>query len=352
MDENQNDISEENRVSIKKEREERERLEQIERKAAERKARQQREEEEDERRVRELEERARRAQNGEFDVDISASSETSRFRLPGKKTIGCLGVLVVLSLIGWIGKSMEEGKTEPESTVFETSANEENVTSFEEKRDKYESVQNSENELNEGDEVVVEDASEVEEIAESVDEDSLTSSGMDSVVASDDNKTEPDSVFGEWIDPRDSQKYPTRQIGSLIWFQDNMNYSSPMSFCYDDYDRNCSKYGRLYTWADAKKMCSGSWRLPTRSDWSNLEINIGLLSGNPWDMNFFRAKPGGFRSKSGIYDLVEKRAVFWSADEFDESAAYYYYFTVGDKELHGNKYSKNVALSVRCVKNL
>jgi uncharacterized protein (TIGR02145 family) len=76
------------------------------------------------------------------------------------------------------------------------------------------------------------------------------------------------------------------------------------------------------------------------------------LSENPWEKSFFRAKSGGFRSKKGVYELLGQRADFWSADEFDENAAYYYYFAEGDKEIHSNKYSKNGALSVRCVKNL
>ena len=331
-----------------REREERERLRRIERDAAERRARQQREEEEDEQRVRELEERARRARNGEFDVDITASSQTPHFTIPSKKPIGCLGTLIVLSLIGWIGKTMEERIPENES------ADVENFVTLEDNDNKYESDPNLENALNEGGEEITEESLAVEENTETVDDDSLTSAEMDSMAALlvDEYKDESEPVMGEWTDPRDSQRYPTRQIGSLVWLLDNMNYSYSTSFCYDDEDENCSKYGRLYTWSDAKVVCRTPWRLPSRSDWSNLEINIGLLSENPWEKSFFRAKSGGFRSKKGVYELLGQRADFWSADEFDENAAYYYYFVEGDKEIHSNKYSKNGALSVRCVKNL
>ena len=281
----------EEKKRLEKERQERERLKLLERESAERKERLRKEEEEDERRVRELEERARRARNGVFDIAESASSESNRLRMPRKKVLVLVGVLVILSLVGWIGKYMESESSQSESAKVD------NSVSNEESQD-------------------------------------------------------AESYLGKWIDPRNSQKYRTRRIGSLVWLLDNMNYPYSGSFCYNDDNENCKKYGRLYSWSDAQSVCVAPWRLPSKSDWNDLELKIGLQSANPWKSDFFNAQAGGFRSKKGKFELIGRRADFWSSDAFDDNSAYYYYFVQGEGEVYSNKYSKGGAMSVRCVKSL
>ncbi|MDR3000768.1 MAG: hypothetical protein LBU89_05835, partial [Fibromonadaceae bacterium] len=56
---------------------------------------------------------------------------------------------------------------------------------------------------------------------------------------------------GKLVDPRDGQRYRITKIGELLWMAENLNYKvadSLNSWCYDDDDSNCEKYGRLYDW--------------------------------------------------------------------------------------------------------
>ena len=110
----------------------------------------------------------------------------------------------------------------------------------------------------------------------------------------------PDSIANFITDSRDGQTYRTVKIGSQIWMAQNLNYKTEKSSCYDDADSNCTKYGRLYTWADAmdstaffstngkgcgytledrdmctprypvRGICPLGWHLPTSSEWSVL----------------------------------------------------------------------------------
>jgi len=66
---------------------------------------------------------------------------------------------------------------------------------------------------------------------------------------------------GTLIDKRDGQKYRTAQ---------NMNYKINSSWCYNDSDSYCKKYGRLYDWNTANKACPAGWHLPSRSEWDAL----------------------------------------------------------------------------------
>ncbi|PJJ40406.1 fibrobacter succinogenes major paralogous domain-containing protein [Hallerella succinigenes] len=197
-------------------------------------------------------------------------------------------------------------------------------------------------------------------------------------------------------DLRDGQTYKTVVIGEQTWMAENLNYETENSYCYDDDPSNCSKYGRLYTWAAAmdsvklatdadnpldcgygkicglsgkvQGVCPEGWHLPSYDEWNTLFTAVGgkstagakLKSQTGWaayggitneDSFGFSALPAGYRYYSGDYSLEGYNALFWSSTEGSSSGAYYMtlYYDYHDAPL--DYYSKNYGHSVRCVKD-
>ena len=91
-------------------------------------------------------------------------------------------------------------------------------------------------------------------------------------------------------------------------------------YCYADAETNCRRYGRLYIWESAQRVCQSfgaGWRLPTDDEWRQMARRYGgigddsvdqgrgafnaLLSGG---MSGFNAVLGGNRSPNGQYRKV------------------------------------------------
>ena len=165
-------------------------------------------------------------------------------------------------------------------------------------------------------------------------------------------------------------EYRTVKIGKRTWMAENLNYKTKDSYCYDDQEKNCKKYGRLYTWYAALKACPAGWHLPTNEEWSALAVAVGGfdlagkklksrsgwadkdgVSGNGTDDYGFSALSAGYRYYNGGFDNVRYHAYFWSATEGNERNAYirylYYYYASMLTYLY-NKYN---AFSVRCVQD-
>ena len=183
-----------------------------------------------------------------------------------------------------------------------------------------------------------------------------------------------DVIVGSMKDSRDGQKYKTVKIGSQTWMAQNLNYETANSYCYNDVLVNCSKYGRLYTWAaamDGAGVCPEGWHLPTQTEWNTLlcavsgsAVGVRLTAGkmlkftSGWknwgdgtDSFSFSARPAGGRSSDGRFFDDGSDAYFWSATESDVYNAYSI-----NLENHSNGAyllvaSKSDAFSVRCLKS-
>jgi uncharacterized protein (TIGR02145 family) len=94
---------------------------------------------------------------------------------------------------------------------------------------------------------------------------------------------------GSFVDKRDGHEYKTITIEKQTWMAQNLNYAPASSLgCHEDDDKDCSKYGRIYTWAEVvdsthslcgvqdecafpfQGICPDGWRIPQRRDWELL----------------------------------------------------------------------------------
>src|SRR5215475_6667973 len=69
-----------------------------------------------------------------------------------------------------------------------------------------------------------------------------------------------------------------RMADGKEWMTANLNVSTSSSYCYDDAESNCRRYGRLYAWESAQRGCQSlgdGWRLPTDDEWRQLAKRYG-----------------------------------------------------------------------------
>ncbi len=173
-------------------------------------------------------------------------------------------------------------------------------------------------------------------------------------------------VVGEMTDSRDGQTYKTVKIGDQTWMAENLNFKVDSSFCYDNVDSNCIKYGRLYVWSvvmdsvgkwstdgkgcglekpcsptyPVRGICPEDWHLPSNDEWNTLFSSVGGAgiagkklksdvgwddylerNGNGTDDYSFTVLPAGIRGSLGGYGEENSKVYFWSSTE-DHLRAY------------------------------
>ena len=210
-------------------------------------------------------------------------------------------------------------------------------------------------------------------------------------------------VKGTMTDERDGQTYKTVKIGTQTWMAENLNYaytdvpynysgytSDSTSWCYSNAAANCTKYGRLYTWAAAmdsvgtwsangkgcgysktcsptypvRGVCPEGWHLPTQTEWKTLFTAVGgsstagkMLkstsgwnsSGNGTDAYSFSALPAGLRNYNGYYNFEGYYAYFWSSTVSNGNYAYLMYLGYSYDGAGPDNDGKDIGFSVRCV---
>lgn len=174
----------------------------------------------------------------------------------------------------------------------------------------------------------------------------------------------------KFVDMRDGQTYRFVSIGSQTWMAENLNLDVENSWCYDNNNENCVKYGHLYTWKEAKAACPEDWHLPSRNEFIVLLDEIGenaaekLKSAEGWDGHGgkdsygFSALPAGYyaRGYSQWFSSLGDGAYIWSLTEAYSGHAYTldFYYNEADYNNEANVrdyHSETEGLSVRCLKD-
>ena len=163
----------------------------------------------------------------------------------------------------------------------------------------------------------------------------------------------------EIYDPRDGQTYKTIKIGNQVWMAENLNYDGGSGSWY--YFNNSSygaKYGKLYNWETAKKVCPDGWHLPSKTEFEILlkkyggegEKSYSALKEDGYSR--FNALSGGHRSPNGGFSQLGNYGAFWSSTENNGDLVWVMYISSYSKKADIDTNSnRSVGRSVRCLKD-
>ena len=189
------------------------------------------------------------------------------------------------------------------------------------------------------------------------------------------NKYEHEKLFCARFANSTEQLYKMMKFGDQTWMTENLNYKTENSYCYGNDDKNCAKYGRLYTWAAANEACPEGWHLPSQTEWETLIIaadgNISeytnynlagraLKSAEGWDnvgsdmlAIGFSALPAGIKDYgSDDFNGIDSYTYFWtSTGKEDTNSAYYVKLSSSNDQALIDYADKSYGYSIRCLKN-
>ena len=160
----------------------------------------------------------------------------------------------------------------------------------------------------------------------------------------------------------------TLMADGKYWTTTNLNVATDRSYCYDDQEANCRRYGRLYTWESAQRGCrllGERWRLPTDDEWRNLAKRYGGVREDASDggkaayaafilggRSGFGIVFGGGRAPGGEYARLDAHGLYWTASTSGPGTAWVYNLGRGGQIV--NRHSaleKEWAFSVRCIRD-
>jgi uncharacterized protein (TIGR02145 family) len=172
-------------------------------------------------------------------------------------------------------------------------------------------------------------------------------------------------------DSRDGKTYKTVKIGTQTWMAENLAYRDSIGcWAYDGDTANVEKYGYLYDWETANKVCPTGWHLPSEAEWIKLTTYLGEgekacmkmkstsgwndyngKTGNGANTSGFTGLPGGFREYNGTYLIIGSSGDWWSSENTTERA-FYRGLSVNGRMSWGDSNKQQSGMSVRCLRNL
>ena len=196
-----------------------------------------------------------------------------------------------------------------------------------------------------------------------------------------------ENKFESFSDTRDGNVYKTIKIGNQTWMAENLKYlpaisnnstvslATPLYYVYSYSGTdvivakngiNYTTYGVLYNWEAAKNACPTGWHLPSSSEWNQLISYLGganvagiklkstTLWSNPYEGTSndskFTALPAGYLNENKKFSVLGEAAYFWTST-VNGSTAYAYGMFNYDGKTNGGYISKQIGMSVRCIKD-
>ena len=199
------------------------------------------------------------------------------------------------------------------------------------------------------------------------------------------------------------QVYNTVHIGNQCWLKENLNIGTMIpgeedmqdnniieKYCYDDVPANCTTYGGLYQWDEIMQyttlsgtqgVCPPGWQIPTDDDWKilegtvdsiydvgdvewnqvlfrgfdagrNLKSTSGWYGGGNGPNEFgFAAMPAGSRGYVGGFYSMNKTALYWSSQEYNDTTAWSRVIEYSVDNVYRDNIIKSNGFSVRCIKD-
>ena len=161
--------------------------------------------------------------------------------------------------------------------------------------------------------------------------------------------------------------YTSEEMPDGKEWTNNLSVNTIESYCYEDAELTCRRYGRLYTWQAAQRACESlgsDWRLPTDNDWRTMAGHYGGVDEDSKDSgksayralviggtSAFRAILGGGRQADGQYARLGAHGFYWTSSASSPTSAWFYNFGKGSLALYRQgEGDKQMALSVRCVR--
>lgn len=196
--------------------------------------------------------------------------------------------------------------------------------------------------------------------------------------------------YKENVKDADGNVYPTVKIGNQIWMAKNYNLKLNGSWCYNNDEKNCEIYGRLYTWSMVMNMpdscnaktcnsktpkthkgiCPEGFHVPFAWEYRTLysyvrekdysprvppklkSKTLWIANNNGTDEFGFNALPAGSVSDVKIFNGLSMDAFFWTADESDnENAECFLIDYMLDDGVECSPMKKRSGLSLRCIKD-
>jgi uncharacterized protein (TIGR02145 family) len=209
------------------------------------------------------------------------------------------------------------------------------------------------------------------------------------------NEVQFTTLNDSFMDPLDGTVYKIVNIGSQIWFSENLRTTklndginipkvtnkddwselTSNGYCvfFNNSDDFADKYGYLYNWyaVNSGKLCPIGWHVPTIEEWNILFDYLGgadVAGGKLKESGIenwsspnngatnevgFNAIGGGFRYESGLFYGFGDYATFWTASEGAPNRPYAIWISnMGVNVFPNYQYNDyNRAFNVRCIKN-